>query len=125
MIDKLLLETAAINKKYTIINQKTGVYFNVFDILGVTADEVDVCKVLFELLNPNGRHCQGDAYLKLFVKEVLRLDGFSEQDYESVQVSREKVYEVSGSKRRIDLFIETLNFRIPIEVKIFAGDQGK
>ena len=121
MIDKLLIEVSAINKKYEIINQKTGACFNIFDIAGIVSDERVVCKLLCELLNPSGRHYQGDAFFRLFINEVLRLN-FTEEDYKTANVSRE--YVIDGN-RRIDLFVETVNYKVPIEVKIDAGDQDK
>ena len=120
MTEKLLTEVSAINKKYALINQKTGAYFNIFDIIGVSSDEIAICKLLREFLSPIGSHYQGDAFLRLFITDVLRLN-FSEMDYLSTAVYRERVW----NSRRIDLFIISLNYMIPIEVKIFAGDQDK
>jgi hypothetical protein len=118
MIEKLLAEISAINKKHTLINQKTGTYFNIFDIADISSDEVTICKVLCELLDSNGSHCQGDAFLRLFVNDVLKLD-FTELDFLTARIHRE--HYVGG--RRIDIAIISLNFMIPIEVKIFASDQ--
>ncbi len=73
------------------------------------------------MLNPQGRHYQGDSYLRLFVRDVLKLD-FSERDYLSAQVFREHP---GNDRRRIDLFIQTATAQIPIEVKIHSGDQPK
>ena len=121
MIERLLSEISAINKKYALINQKTGAYFNIFDIVDKTSDEVFVCRFLYELLNPKGVHYQGAAYLRLFVSDVLRLD-FTEQDFNTSRVYKE--YSLA-SRRRIDLFIETARHKIPIEVKIHASDQDR
>lgn len=118
MVDKLLLEVTAINQKYTLVYQKTGAYFNIFDIAGISSDEVVICKLIHELLDSGGSHCQGDAFLRLFVRDVLKLD-FSELDYLTARVHKE-LY-VKG--RRIDLCIISQNYTIPIEVKIYAGDQ--
>ena len=116
--EKLLDKISAINDKYALISQKTGAYFNIFDIAGVSSDEVVICKFLCELLRPTGSHYQGDAFLRLFVKDVLRLD-FTELDFLSAGIHREH----NVDRRRIDLCIISLNFMIPIEIKIFAGDQ--
>jgi hypothetical protein len=118
MIDKLLSDVTAINEKYALIHQKTGAYFNIFDIAGISSDEVVICKLLCELLNPAGNHCQGDAFLRLFVNDVLKLN-FTEMDFLTAGIHREHIV----SRRRIDIVIITLNFMIPIEIKIFAGDQ--
>lgn len=120
-VEFLLAQISAISKKYDLIYQKTGDYFNIFDIANIGADEVTICRVIYELINPKGSHYQGDSYLKLFVKYVLKMD-FNERDYESVRVHREYVI---SNNRRIDLVIETEDKIIPIEVKIYAGDQQK
>ena len=46
--------------------EDTGSQFNIFEILGIGTREVYMCRVLAELLNPNGLHCQGTKYLDLF-----------------------------------------------------------
>ncbi len=118
-IESLLAQISAISNKYDLIYQKTGGYFNIFDIANIESDEVKICRVIHELVNPKGSHYQGDSYLRLFVKYVLKLE-FTEQEYKTVRVFRE--YVVSND-RRIDLVIETESRFIPIEVKIYAGDQ--
>ena len=50
MTENLLLKISAINEKYALINQKTGAYFNIFDIAGISSDEIIICKLLCELL---------------------------------------------------------------------------
>ncbi len=120
MIERLLSEVSAINQKYTLVYQKTGAYFNIFDIAGISSDEVVICKLICELLDSGGSHCQGDAFLRLFVRDVLKLD-FTEVDYLTARVHKERF--VNG--RRIDLFIISVNYMIPIEVKIYAGDQDR
>jgi hypothetical protein len=117
----LLNEVASISKKYQLINEKTGKNFNIFRILGNGTAETAICRVIHELLNPHGSHGQGDIYLRLFIHSVLQLE-FTEKDFETAQVYRE--YVIDGN-RRIDLYIKTMNYAIPIEVKIYAGDQAK
>jgi hypothetical protein len=120
MIDKLLSEVSAINQKYALVYQKTGAYFNIFDIAGISSDEVVICKLICELLDSNGSHSQGDAFLRLFIRDVLKLD-FTELDYLTARVHKEYY----AGRRRIDLCIISVNYMIPIEVKIFAGDQDE
>lgn len=117
----LLNEVTSISKKYQLINEKTGKNFNIFQILGKSTAEVAICRVIHELLDPSGSHGQGDIYLRLFVHSVLQLH-FTERDFQTAQVSRE--YGIDEN-RRIDLYIKTMNYSIPIEVKIYAGDQAK
>lgn len=120
-IEKLLLEVLAISKKYEMINKMTGGYFNIFDIAGISTDEVKICRIIYELINPKGSHYQGEKYLKLFIKHVLGLeDKLAHEDYETINVYRECTIE---NDRRIDLVIEGKSIFIPIEVKLYAGDQ--
>lgn len=121
-IELLLSNISAISEKYDLIYQKTGGYFNIFDIANISSDEVTICRIIYELLNPKGSHYQGNDYLKLFIKHVLKDINFIEQDYKTIRIHRE--YMISND-RRIDLAIETEDKFIPIEVKIYAEDQVK
>ena len=120
-IELLLKEVWAISDKYEFISQKTGGHFNLFNIVDIATDEVRICRVLHELLNPMGMHYQKDAYLKLFVKHVLQLD-IPDKVCKTMQVYREYML---PDGRRIDLAIESEDYFIPIEVKIYAKDQER
>ncbi len=120
-VELLLKEIAGISSKYDLICQKTGGHFNIFNITDIAADEVRICRVLYELLNPKGTHYQKDVYLRLFIEHVLQMD-LSSGAYETLKVCREYIL---PSGRRIDLVIENKDYFIPIEVKIYAGDQEK
>ena len=124
----LLAQVNEISKKYNLINEKTGGFFNIFDIGGIATDELVICRVLYELLSPWGSHCQGHTYLRLFIKDVLHIN-ISEEELLTARVYREYI---TKTKRRIDLVIKTyiksngefeINKSIPIEVKINAGEQ--
>lgn len=117
-IEELLREVQLIRNKYAFYEQKSGANFNILQVLNVADDEVRICRVLHELLNPQGSHGQGNIYLKLFVENVLHLA----YDFKHVHVYRE--YTIPNG-RRIDLAIVTENRFIPIEVKIYAEDQDK
>ena len=45
--EKLLYGIGNISDKYELINKNTGGYFNIFDILGLSYDEVSICKFIF------------------------------------------------------------------------------
>ncbi len=99
---------------------KQGRDFNVFEVEGVLSDEVRVCRLLKELLDPEGSHGQGHLFLKLFMQEVIQCNDFDETAYEGAAVTRE---EVIDNSRRIDLVIKIVGKIYPIEVKIYAKDQ--
>jgi hypothetical protein len=123
-VELLLSEVAAISKKYDLLYQKTGGYFNIFEIANIATDEVRVCRVLYELLSPNGSHYQKHAYLKLFAENVLKID-MSEDELKTAEVYREKSTKQDKKDKRMDLVIKTKTRVIPIEVKIYAGEQKK
>lgn len=71
-IQTLLNEVASIADKYNTIAQATGSRFNMFELTNVAENEVRMCRVLTDLLDPNGTHCQGRIYLDLFFDIVLK-----------------------------------------------------
>ena len=121
---ELLLHAKHIHDKYETINKYTGESFNVFKVLNVHYKEVPICRMIHELLSPEGGHGQGTAYLELFMEEVLAIqkNSLADDEWNSIKVEREKVID---NNRRIDLVIKTPSRFIPIEVKIYAEDQEK
>lgn len=120
----LLNKVKAITEKYEFLRKETGGDFNIFEIANISAKEVTICRVLYDLLSPNGSHHQGDKYLRLFVENVLRLENCTETEWDKAKVYREYL---TLADRRIDLVIETEqpSIFIPIEVKIYAKEQEK
>lgn len=107
-------------------NLQTGVprgdndTFNVFTVLGVETKEVIICRLLRELLDPKGSHQLGEKPLLFFAKSVLHYQDFSEIDAKNARVIAE---EIIDGDRRVDLVIHTGRKVVPIEVKVWAGDQ--
>lgn len=119
MPQQLLKEVETIRSLYERLHKQHGEQFNVFTITGISERETLMCRMLHDLLNPLGSHGQGDVYLKLFIEKIVKLP-LTDEDYKHATVAYE--YMISD-KRRIDIVIITPNYRIPIEVKIYAGDQ--
>jgi len=94
---------------------------NDYNILNVVRDEYAEVglhsRVLYSLLDPEGLHYQKDLFLKLFIKEVLKISDFG--DMASVIVERE---EQTQEARRIDFTIKNTNYYIGIEMKLNAAD---
>lgn len=102
------------------IEKHRGTKFNIFSILGMERREVDTHSYfIYELINPNGTHFQGNKYLKIFIESVLNIKDF---ELKGVKVGRETFTDTS---RRIDFTIENETYYIAIELKIDAGDQDK
>ncbi|GHU99846.1 hypothetical protein FACS189483_09530 [Spirochaetia bacterium] len=120
--ERLLEEIAAIQKRFADEACKTGSKFNIFEITGSGHKEVQMCRILAELLDPKGRHGKGSLYLKLFWETVSHKlpDVPKNLDFDTALVSTE--YSIDAM-RRIDITIKVGKVFVPIEVKIWAGDQ--
>ena len=90
--------------------------FNLFRIIRSGHEEVSVhSRFLYELLNPQGAHGQGDVFLTIFVKRFVPPD----LKLERVEVFRER--------DRIDISLRDVSTGsvVIIENKIYAGDQAQ
>ena len=118
-IKTLIAQVATLNEKYDAIKRLNGENFNIFSILDMERKEVDThSKFIYELLNPNGSHGQGELFLQLFLSSVLNLP-----DENVCAVKREDLTRYAGRNRRIDFVIESKEHQIGIEMKIDARDQ--
>ena len=92
--------------------------FNILSILGKEYDEVVMCKILWAILDRkvNGRR----IHLESFIQEILKIDSDA---YNKEKCSVYREYCIPQNNRRIDLVVKTPNHFIPIEAKIYAGDQ--
>lgn len=127
-IENLLQQVSIIQKKYDEIAKITGQNFNIFSVLSVERREVKThSSFLGELLNPKGSHGLNDAFLKLFIKEVL---GDTLVEFESITanaVTEEYIAQINEDKTtggRVDIVIKDAKGNvILIENKIDAYEQ--
>lgn len=94
--------------------------YNIFHVLEVEEKEVVMCRFLADLLNPEGTHGCGILFLKSFLLDVLGKKEITDTLLFHTNVRKEFTIE---DERRIDIVIENIRFFIPIEVKIYAGEQ--
>ena len=121
---QLLEQVPVIIKKCEEHYRKSGSTYNIFKIAGIGHREVNICRVLADLINPKGLHSQGDLYLKLFRDEVLKphIEKACNLNLSKVKITTE--YSTSEG-RFIDIVIDDGTIFIPIEAKIHAGEQEK
>ena len=100
------------------IEKKKAQNINILTILGKDSEEVVMCKILWAILNYEENNEK--IFLHSFFSDVLKTDT-SEDELAAADVLRE--YCIPQSNRRIDIVIKTKKRFIPIEAKIFAGDQ--
>ena len=100
------------HQKYQDLNKLSINSFNIFSILRKPNDEVNLhSRFIFELLNPEGSHQQGDTFLKLFFKEL-------ELEY------RPNIYQAFREKENIDILLTSHTKAIIIENKIDTEDHS-
>ncbi len=120
-ITMLLDEASKIIKEHEQNRITNGDDFNIFKITGIQSDEVKMCRMLAEIIDPMGSHNKGLFFLRSFAKDVLNID-ITEGELNTTKVYVE--YH-TGADRRIDIAIVTNKRFIPIEVKIYAEDQTR
>ncbi len=94
--------------------------YNVFRVLQVHEKEVVMCRFLADLLDPEGAHGCGILFLKSFVHDVLKIHSMSDLLLMHTTVTKEYAIDYD---RRIDIVIRNADYFIPVEVKIYAGEQ--
>lgn len=113
--ESLLQQTAQLNREHAARAQEERRAFNVFSMLRAEDDEVNLhSRFLFELLNPQGTHGMGTAFLERFLAQA----GLETFDVTTATVQREI--------QNMDIFIaNAARQAVILENKIFAPDQPK
>ncbi len=114
MLEKVILKMDELRT----IEKEEKENLNILSILGKESDEVYMCRVLWAILDyaENGQK----NILSGFIKRILKLN-VDENEVNRAIVYRE--YCIPQNNRRIDIVIKTPDLFIPIEAKIYAGDQ--
>ena len=127
-IQDLLNRIKAIEIRYAAVlkeREDSGIYYNIFDVLGLTASEVSLhSSLIASLLRPD-KHGAGRKFLAAFLKmPALNLpEGFLNLDKVIVEQEKYIGLKKDDSGGRIDLLLTDGNNHIIIENKIYAGDQ--
>lgn len=127
-IKGLLSHIEEINKRYVSVQrtkEENGSSYNIFEVLGLTTDEVGLHSTfLASLLSPE-KHGAGRKFLEAFLKMPgLNLpNGFLDIDRVSILKELPIGQKTDTNGGRIDLFVSDGNNCIIIENKIYAKDQ--
>jgi len=135
-LKNLLNQVAIIQKKYDDLAEYSGEQYNVFDVLGVTSNELSHSAILTNLLNAKGKHGQKEIFLNIFLNLIK--DKFEESNQKSILENFEAVNSFAVKEKyagkvnyeaeeggKIDIVINDGKNNIIIENKIYAGDQPK
>jgi len=128
ILSSLLIEFKTQKEIWNGINVYLAKSFNLIKLLNPTNEENKFSDIIKLLLDPNGEHAQGDIFLKLFFKTVLKLrnnqiDNFplDHLSLKEAKILREKSMET----KRVDLLIDSKNKNLPVialENKIWAPE---
>lgn len=126
----LLAKVSVIAKKNDDFQRRTGSAFNVFSICRIDHYETKHSAILAALLDPSGAHGLGPAFLRFFLKNVVRELNCEVSQFTTVctEVSVNSDDSVSASNdSRIDILIEdpVSKLCVAVESKIFAVEQPK
>ena len=124
-LQNFLTQISAIIRQYSKIAELTGENFNVFNILGLTTNEVRTHSAFIaELLNPNGSHGKKDTFLSLFLQQMEIKDFYSEDARVVVEKHVGFISSDTTEGGNIDIIaIDKDNRAVIIENKIYAPDQ--
>jgi PD-(D/E)XK nuclease superfamily protein len=119
--DHVGVRLAETRKERELRDAKNAPAFNLFEYLGHQGlDEVGISRILANLLDPTGMHCQGDRFLTIFLRDILR----TEWEVGAVtRIIREDLTRFSRRpRRRIDITVHLGDRGIGIENKPWAEE---
>ena len=123
IIEKLLFDIRSLYKQAEnrrIQRKQRGEIFNVFNTIGLRAEEVRLHSAMIaELLNPNGMHGLSNCFLQVFL-ERLGLPSDYIKEAKGTITERYIGPKTKTHGGRIDIIIEDGNHAIIIENKIYA-----
>ena len=105
--------------------REDGEFFNVFNTIGLRAEEVRLHSAFIaELLNPKGSHGLSNLFLQAFLEETGLPNDYIVYQQCSKNIVERVIGPVTDTEGgRIDIIIDDGNHAIIIENKIYAGDQ--
>lgn len=106
---------------------RKGENYNLFSILNIERYELKHSALIANLLDPNGSHGCGDAFLRAFFEIALKERAYPFEDC-TLPDSYTEYYTgpiVGDTGGRIDILVKSSRYGLIIENKIYAGDQDK
>lgn len=119
-IRSLLSSVSANLIKHQYMPYQPRLKYNIFHVLETADKEVMMCRFLTDLLNPAGWHQCGILFLKSFLSDILNKKQLTDTLLAHTDVIKEFAID---HERRIDIVICNAQFFIPMEIKIYAGEQ--
>ncbi|PNK59675.1 PD-(D/E)XK nuclease family protein [Psychrobacter sp. FDAARGOS_221] len=131
LLNKVSRKSDALRVAEALYSCQLAPDFNTFNY--IKTDELGISKILADLLDPKGTHGQKELFLQLFIQHSM-IDIKKDENWQAfiknadkTKVSTEVLTEASGTRRRMDIYLEGVvhgkKYGICIENKPYASDQ--
>lgn len=127
LLDTVSREIKALEIARQCYAQQLAPDFSVFNY--IYTDEMMLSRMIADLLDPQGKHAQGEIFLQLFLHQLANHHLYTSLDIKRAKISTEVLTTYSNTQRRMDIYIEipylsnNKTFGICIENKPYAADQ--
>lgn len=119
LLDEVAFKIGTLREARNRFSDRLAPEFSIFDYL--RTDEMGLSGCIASLLDPTGKHGQGNVFLEAFL-ECIGSAATWAKNAGSCLVVPEKL---ANGQRRIDIYLEFPNGAIGIENKPWAGDQDR
>lgn len=105
---------------------RKGENYNLFSILSIERYELKHSALIANLLDPEGSHGCGDAFLRAFFEIALKGTAYPFESSSPDSCTEHYTGPIAGDTGgRIDILVKSSQYGLIIENKIYAGDQDK
>ena len=105
---------------------RKGENYNLFSILSIERYELKHSALIANLLDPEGSHGCGDAFLRAFFEIALKGTAYPFESSSPDSYTEYYTGPIAGDTGgRIDILVKSSHYGLIIENKIYAGDQDK
>ena len=105
---------------------RKGENYNLFSILSIERYELKHSALIANLLDPEGSHGCGDAFLRAFFEIALKGTAYPFESSSPDSCTEHYTGPIVGDTGgRIDILVKSSHYGLIIENKIYAGDQDK
>lgn len=105
---------------------RKGENYNLFSILSIERYELKHSALIANLLDPEGSHGCGDAFLRAFFEIALKGTAYPFENSSPDSCTEYYTGPIAGDTGgRIDILVKSSQYGLIIENKIYAGDQDK
>ena len=117
LLDEVAFKIGTLREARNRFSDRLAPEFSIFDYL--RTDEMGLSRCIASLLDPTGKHGQGNVFLEAFLECIGSAAAWAKNAGSCLVVPEKQ----ANGQRRIDIYLEFPNGAIGIENKPWAGDQ--